>query len=453
MDHSVVSGVTVLIPTREKPFGVFSVHSARHREFTSDDVQFLLAVANVIGITVERLGLGEQLRQSQKMESIGQLAAGVAHDFNNMLTIIQGHTSSLLKREMLPPQILDPIQAIYFATERAAGLTRQLLMFSRKNVMQVKPLDLREVVDNMVRMLQRLFGETIKLELELPDELPLVEGDVGMIEQVVMNIGVNARDAMPQGGRLVICLEAVAVDAAHVEVCPQARAGSFVRLRMRDTGAGMDAATRAHLFEPFFTTKEVGKGAGLGLATVYGIVRQHEGWIEVESEPGQGATFDVFFPTTTLTAQTVVETPGPASYVKGGSETIFLVEDEAILRQMARDVLEGYGYRILEASTGKEALDMWRLAGGKIDLLLTDMIMPDGISGAELAKRLQSGQPHLKVVFTSGYTANEVNAEMLAKTHARFLQKPYTEDVLAKTVREALDEVASVEPPPQTAAA
>ena len=439
MDHGVISGATILIPTRERPFGVFCVHTTKHRDFSPDDVQFLLAVANVIGITVERLKLGEQLRQSQKMESIGQLAAGVAHDFNNMLTIIQGHTSSLLARPTLPPDVLDPIQAVYFATERAAGLTRQLLMFSRKNVMQVRPLDLREVVGNMGKMLQRLFGETITLEFQPPDDLPSVQGDTGMVEQVIMNLAVNARDAMPKGGKLAIGLDAMEVGAAHVELHPEARPGNFVRLRMSDTGIGMDSATRARIFEPFFTTKDVGKGAGLGLATVYGIVKQHDGWIEVESEPGEGAIFDVFFPAATEAAQTTEEKTGPAESVTGGTETIFLVEDEPVLREMARDILESFGYRILEASSGKEALGMWNQTRGKIDLLLTDMIMPDGISGAELAQRLLAGQPHLKIVFTSGYTASEVSPEMLAKTRARFLQKPYTHDMLAKVVRDALD--------------
>jgi CheY-like chemotaxis protein len=215
----------------------------------------------------------------------------------------------------------------------------------------------------------------------------------------------------------------------------------------------MDAATRARIFEPFFTTKDVGKGAGLGLATVYGIVKQHEGWIEVDSEPEEGATFDVFFPVAVQTAPTVEEKTTSSGAVTGGKETIFLVEDEPVLREMARDILESYGYRILEASSGKEALGMWNLTRGKIDLLLTDMIMPEGISGAELAQRLLAGQPHLKVIFTSGYTANEVNPEILARTRARFLQKPYTHDVLAKTVRDTLDGVSTSERFTQTVVA
>ena len=244
----------------------------------------------------ERLKLEGQLRQSQKMESVGQLAAGVAHDFNNMLTIIQGHSGALLAKPTLPHDMLDPLQAVYFAAERAAGLTRQLLMFSRKNVIQSKLLDLREVIGNMTKMLEDLLGETIKFEFLPPSELPLVEGDTGMIEQVIMNLSVNARDAMPNGGKLTIGVETVTIDNDYVKSHADARAGQFVRLRVTDTGIGMDSATLRRIFEPFFTTKDVGKGTGLGLATAYGIIKQHEGWIEVNSEPNKGATFDVYFP-------------------------------------------------------------------------------------------------------------------------------------------------------------
>jgi signal transduction histidine kinase/ActR/RegA family two-component response regulator len=453
-NHGVVSGVTVVIPTCERPFGIFSVHTTRRREFTPDEIQFLMAVANAIGIAVERLKLEEQLRQSQKMESLGQLAAGIAHDFNNMLTIIQGHSSSLLARPTLPPEILDPIQAVYFAAERAAGLTRQLLMFSHKNVMQLKPLDLREVVGNMSKMLQLVLGETATLEFQPPDELPLVQGDSGMIEQIVMNLAVNAHDAMPSGGRLTISLEAVPIDAAHAELHPEARIGNFVRLRVSDTGTGMDSATRTRIFEPFFTTKDIGKGTGLGLATVYGIVRQHDGWIEVESEPGEGATFDVFFPATTQLVRTIAEKPILAGPVAGGTETIFIVEDELVLREMARAILEDCGYRLLEAASGKEALEVWNRAGGKIDLLLTDMVMPEGVSGVELAGRLLAQQPQLKVIFTSGYTGQNVSEDLLANfNNARFLQKPYAHDTLAKAVRDTLDGISSTRKLPRTIAA
>ncbi len=545
MEHGIISGVTVAIPTRGRPFGVIGAHTRQGHDFTPDEMQFLMAVAAVLGMAVERkraeaetekvasfaklnpaatmelaengtvnyfndaaqqlassarkshprdvlppeikeiirnclttgqskvrletemngrtfswlfhpvvpsrvvhcyvediterLNLEGQLRQSQKMESVGQLAAGVAHDFNNMLTIIQGHSSALLARPILAPDILDPLQAIYFAAERAAGLTRQLLMFSRKNVIQPNLLDLREVVGNMTKMLERLLGETIKLEFLPPCELPAIEGDIGMIEQVIMNLSVNARDAMPRGGRLIIGIDAVTVDIEYAKSHADASVGRFVRLRVTDTGMGMDAATLHRIFEPFFTTKEIGKGTGLGLATVYGIVKQHEGWLEVNSEPYKGATFDVFFPASEKILPPKRERSTPAESAPGGTETILIVEDESVLREMARDILSGCGYRIFEASSGKEALGAWHQNSNEIDLLLTDMVMPEGISGADLARQLLLNHPDLKVVFTSGYTANEVNTDLLVKMKARYLQKPYTHADLAKTVRDCLD--------------
>ena len=387
----------------------------------------------------ERLKLEGQLRQSQKMESVGQLAAGVAHDFNNMLTIIQGHSGALLAKPTLPHDMLDPLQAVYFAAERAAGLTRQLLMFSRKNVIQSKLLDLREVISNMTKMLEDLLGETIRFEFFPPSELPLVEGDTGMIEQIIMNLSVNARDAMPGGGKLVISVNTVTIDSDYVKSHADARVGRFVRLRVTDTGIGMDPVTLRRIFEPFFTTKDVGKGTGLGLATVYGIIKQHEGWIEVNSEPNKGATFDVYFPAREKTpAPQKVETVSPKT-APGGTETILIVEDEPVLREMACNILRDCGYRIFEASSGKEALNQWRQRANKIDLLLTDIVMPEGVSGVNLAEQLLLNNPRLKIIFTSGYTANEVSPELLAKTDARYLQKPYTHAELAKTVRDCLD--------------
>ena len=387
----------------------------------------------------ERLSLEEQLRQSQKMESIGQLASGVAHDFNNMLTIIQGHSSALLAKPSLPAEVIDPIQAVFFAAERAARLTRQLLMFSRKNIMQLNPLDLREVVGNMGKMLERLIGETISLKFNPPDKLPLVQGDTGMIEQVIMNLAVNARDAMPRGGTLTINLATVSIDALFAEMHPQARVGRFVRLRVSDAGCGMDEATLSHIFEPFFTTKEVGKGTGLGLATVYGIVKQHDGWVEVNSEPGKGSTFDVLFPATAeeiAPAKTETTSGGP---VAGGTETILIVEDEEFLREMARDILLACGYKILEAASGKEAFDVWNLHMDEINLLLTDMVMPEGVSGIDLAERLLTDRSDLKIIFSSGYSSNEISAELMSRSQARFLQKPYSHTDLAKIVRDSLD--------------
>jgi signal transduction histidine kinase/ActR/RegA family two-component response regulator len=395
--------------------------------------------------TTVRLSLEAQLRQAQKMESVGQLAAGVAHDFNNMLTIIQGHSSLVLARPDLPEEISNAVQSVYFAAERAASLTRQLLMFSRKNIMQPKPLDLRETVGNMTKMLNRLIGENISLKFTPPDELPVVLGDSGMMEQVVMNLAVNARDAMPGGGTLQISLETVHLDETYVEAHPEAHVGRFVRLRVGDTGVGMDVNTLVHIFEPFFTTKEVGKGTGLGLATIYGIVKQHDGWLEVASEPGRGTTFDLFFPAGSEMAVTVKKESLPEAPVVGGTETILIVEDEPVLRDMSRIILQNCGYRIFEASSGKDALDVWNRHTGQIDLLLTDMVMPEGVSGMELAERLLSRQPGLKIIFTSGYAAHEVNSETLVRIHALFLQKPYTHSSLAKIVRDCLDKKASVE--------
>jgi signal transduction histidine kinase len=387
----------------------------------------------------DRLSLEAQLRQAQKMESVGQLAAGVAHDFNNMLTIIQGHAGMLMVKPDLPPEMFPSTQAVYFAAERAASLTRQLLMFSRKNVMQVKLLDLREVVSRMGTMLDRLLGETISLLFEPPSEIPLVHGDMGMIEQVIMNLAVNARDAMPQGGKLTIRLEALRLDEQYVEIHPSARTGPFVCLRVADTGCGMDPATRDRIFEPFFTTKEVGKGTGLGLATVYGIVKQHEGWIEVDSQVGCGSTFSIFFPAHSEPVLAKPPEAGPAAEVRGGQETILIVEDEPVLRQMAQTILQDCGYRILEAGSGLEALELWNQHRETIDLVLTDVVMPEGVSGMDLARQLLDAKPTLKIIFASGYSMDEVNPTFLRDGHAAFLQKPYTHVTLPKAVRDCLD--------------
>jgi two-component system cell cycle sensor histidine kinase/response regulator CckA len=386
-----------------------------------------------------RLSLEAQLRQSQKMESVGLLAAGVAHDFNNMLTIIQGHSSILLARTDLSSDVVDPLQAVYFAAERAANLTRQLLMFSRKNVMQPRPLDLRDIIGHLGKMVQRLIGENIAFEFLAPEKLPAVRGDHGMIEQVVMNLVVNARDAMPSGGKLIVRLDTLDIDPIYVEMHPDAREGLFVRLRCKDTGTGMDTATMNRIFEPFFTTKDVGKGTGLGLATVYGIVKQHHGWIEVNSEPGKGTTFDIFFPVEKSEDPAEQQKTSTDGAVLGGNETILIVEDEPVLREMGRAILEQYGYRILEAGNGKEALEVWRQSANDIHLLLTDMVMPEGMSGVTLAEHLLRDRPDLKIVFTSGYSTHEINDELLARSQSFFLQKPYSHVTLGRTIRECLD--------------
>jgi signal transduction histidine kinase/CheY-like chemotaxis protein/HAMP domain-containing protein len=387
----------------------------------------------------ERISLEEQFRQIQKMESVGQLAAGVAHDFNNILTIIQGHSGLLMSRPNLSPAMTTSIQAVSFAAERASGLTRQLLMFSRKQVMQPRPIDLKDIVTNLSKMLQRLIGETITLQCRHPGMIPPVKGDPGMMEQVLMNLAVNARDAMPKGGQLIISTEHVAINEAHVRHHGNARPGNFVCLEVQDTGCGMDEATMKRIFEPFFTTKEAGRGTGLGLATVYGIVKQHNGWIEVNSRVGQGTTFIIYFPATSRTAESQTEIFVPTTYVRGGGETILVVEDEPVLLDLAQAILQDCGYNVLEAASGVDALTVWQKNGGAVDLLLTDMIMPDGLSGKDLAESLLGYKPNLKIIFTSGYNVEDLGGDLLQKKGFQFLQKPYTRLSLAKAVRDCLD--------------
>jgi signal transduction histidine kinase len=540
----IVSAATVRIQGSQKPFGVLGVQTTRKRDFTEDEVHFLLAVANLIGMaverhrtepeiqklaafakfnpnpvlefssdgeltyfndaaqamaetlgqkhaadilppdmarivqnclitgekrlqletrpgtrillwsfhpimasqtvhcyvedTTERTSLEDQLRQAQKMESVGQLAAGVAHDFNNILTIIQGHSGLLMSRPNLSPAMTTSIQAVSFAAERAASLTRQLLMFSRKQVMQPKATDLKEVVANISKMLQRLIGETITLECQSPPQLPNIRGDTGMMEQVLMNLAVNARDAMPKGGKLSISTEAVRIDEHYARRHPDARPGDFVVMQVKDTGTGMDAATMKRIFEPFFTTKEAGKGTGLGLATVYGIVKQHAGWIEVTSQPGQGTTFRIYFPADTRASEGQTQQFTPSEQLRGNGETILVVEDEPVLRDLAQLILQDCGYRVLQASSGVEALTVWQKHQGAIDLLLTDVVMPDGLSGKDLAESLIGYKPALKVIFTSGYNVDDLGAEFVRSNQSCFLQKPYSRFTVAKAVKDCL---------------
>jgi len=386
----------------------------------------------------ERLNLEAQLRQSQKMESIGQLAAGVAHDFNNILTIIQGHADRLLEQIQGVEISAEPLRQVSDAARRASSLTRQLLMFSRKQVIQPRVLDLNGVLANMTKMLKRVLGEDISLRSMLAEKLPCIEADAGMIEQVVMNLAVNSRDAMPKGGELALNTTPVEIDQAYVHLHAEAQPGQHVCLSMSDNGCGMTAETLERIFEPFFTTKEVGKGTGLGLATVYGIVKQHQGWVQVESRVNQGTTFKIFLPTTTKPMENASDKTAPKPAVRGGHETILLVEDEPVLRELARLILADYKYEVLEAGTGSEALRIFDQRNGEIDLLLTDMVMPEGMSGRELADSLRSRKPELKVIYTSGYSADVMGGE-LNRRDIRFLQKPYPPPQLAQTVRECLD--------------
>lgn len=385
----------------------------------------------------ERLNLEAQLRQAQKMESVGQLAAGVAHDFNNILTIIQGHAGLLNSEPRLDQDLAESTRQIALAAERAANLTRQLLMFSRKQIMQPQLLNLNEVINNVSKMLRALVGEQVNLKRHTMDDLPPICADPGMMEQILVNLSVNARDAMPRGGALSISTHFIEIDQGYVQRHPEARAGNFVCLSVADTGHGMDAATLARIFEPFFTTKEIGKGTGLGLATVYGIVKQHQGWAEVESQVGQGTTFKVFLPIATKAAP--AESRLRHKDIPGGDETILVVEDEPALRELVQEILEKKGYRVLEASTGVQALRIWEQHKDDIDLLLTDMMMPEGVSGRELAERVLQDRSDLKVIYSSGYSLDVVSTGPAIKEGMNFLQKPYDPETLAQMVRDCLN--------------
>ncbi|MBI5388531.1 MAG: PAS domain S-box protein [Verrucomicrobia bacterium] len=386
-----------------------------------------------------RTQLEAQLRQAQKMEAVGQLAGGVAHDFNNILTVVLGNAGLLTDDASLTRENQDLARQIADAAARAANLTRQLLAFSRKQVMQVRPLDLNVVLGQILKMLQRVLGEQITLQCTYAPELPPVLADAGMVEQVIMNLAVNARDAMPKGGRLLVATEVRQVSPEHARRNAEARVGWFVTLTIADTGCGMESGTLARIFEPFFTTKEVGKGTGLGLATVYGIVKQHNGWVEVASEVGHGSTFTVYLEAAHRKAEQE-EQDVAFKDIPGGHETILLVEDDAPVRFLARSCLERCGYRVVEAAHGPEALKVWEEQRGQIDLLLTDVVMPEGMNGRELAETLRRAKPDLKVLFSSGYSRDILSAQTDLSANDAYLPKPYDPFILARTVRSCLDE-------------
>jgi PAS domain S-box-containing protein len=386
----------------------------------------------------ERLNLEQQLRQSQKMQSVGQLAAGVAHDFNNVLTIIQGHCELVVTGEKVSKSGLESLDQVRMAADRAAKLTQQLLTFGRKQFMQMELMDINEVIQQVTQMLRRVLGENVSLRSNLAPRLPAIEADATMMEQVIMNLSVNARDAMPGGGSLTIGTVPVMVSRAYVERNPEAREGTFVCLSVSDNGTGIEPDKLNKLFEPFFTTKEVGKGTGLGLATVYGIVKQHQGWVEVESELGKGSVFKVYLPATVKAVQARNGKAAPQQ-VRGGKETVLLVEDEAGVLTLARGILQSYGYEVLEASSGVEALRLWAQHDNRIDLLLTDIVMPAGMSGLDLAKKLRQEKHDLKVLYSSGYSIEVAGQDFGLTEGMAFLKKPYQPSALAMKVRECLD--------------
>lgn len=393
-----------------------------------------------IGIDMSaRQHLEQQFRQAQKMEAVGQLAGGIAHDFNNLLTVIQSSASLLLDAKDLAAEDIGLVKQISGAAERAATLTRQLLLFGRKQVLQFHSVNLNEVVGDMTKMLKRILGEDIALQADLAPNLPVIRGDVGMLEQIILNVAVNARDAMPRGGRLVIRSGVETIGEDRVRRWPEAGLGTCVCLEVSDSGSGIAPEHLPHIFEPFFTTKAVGKGTGLGLATVYSIVKQHGGWVEVESAPGKGSAFRIYLP---VAPPPAVE-PRTASVdqqMPRGNETVLVVEDEPAVRLLVANLLQRCGYTVLTAATGVAALEVWKEHQDKIQLLLTDMIMPGGMTGRELAERLRAERQSLKVIYTSGYSVDILEKAPALVDGFNFLQKPYQSAKLAQTVRNCLDD-------------
>jgi signal transduction histidine kinase len=385
----------------------------------------------------ERKLAEEQLRQAQKMEAVGKLAGGVAHDFNNLLTAITGHSELAMRRLKQDDPLYDKLEKIKKAGDRAAALTHQLLAFSRKQILQPKVLDLNQVVFEMNKMLQPLIGEDINLLTKLRPNLGMIKADPGQLEQVLMNLSVNARDAMPKGGKLTIETANVYLDEEYASRHLSITSGWYVMLAVSDTGTGMDAETQERIFDPFFTTKEVGKGTGLGLSTVYGIVKQSGGNIWVYSELGQGTTFKVYLPCVDRRAEEP-ETAIDGNNLSVGDETVLLVEDEEMVREMAKEILEESGYQVLEAKHGHEALLIAEQYRGHIHLMLSDVVMPQ-MSGRELAERFAPLRKEMKVLYMSGYTDDAIVHHGVLDEGTAFIEKPFTPNALARKVRETLN--------------
>ena len=381
--------------------------------------------------------LQSQLLHAQKMEAVGQLAGGIAHDFNNILTSLLMQAELVGLVESLPTEAREGLAEIRADANRAANLTRQLLLFSRRQVLQPQTLDLNEVVRNMGKMLRRIIGEDVHMQEQLYPGALFIWADVGMLEQVLMNLTVNSRDAMAGGGRLRLATTTQVVTESPAS-CPEALPGRYVCLEVSDTGGGIPPAVLPHIFEPFFTTKAVGKGTGLGLATVFGIVKQHHGWIQVDNQPGHGVTFQVFLPASQRTepaSRVPASTPKP----QRGVETILVVEDDAGVRRLMTQTLTHHGYQMLEAANGIEALGVWQAHSQTVTLLLTDLVMPGGLTGQELARRLQADRPDLKVVFSSGYSHEISGWKTPLHGSGNFISKPFAPEQLLRTIRQSLD--------------
>jgi PAS domain S-box-containing protein len=390
----------------------------------------------LIDITRRQM-LEDQLRQAQKMEAVGRLAGGVAHDFNNLLTVITGYSQMSMDETAPGSSLHEHSQQVYEASQRAAALTRQLLAFSRQQVLQPQVVSLNKILESMQKMLSRLIGEDIRVRTICSKELALVKVDPAQIEQVILNLAINARDAMPKGGQLTLETDRSELDETYTKDHPWVKPGVYMRLTVSDNGIGMDEKTQARIFEPFFTTKETGKGTGLGLSMVYGVVKQSGGHIMVYSEPGHGTTFRLYFPVVEKLEE-ATEAKLKAAAQRRGEETILIVEDDQALRELAKNILAGQGYNVFAAQNPEEVRAICKTQGTKIDLLLTDVIMPQ-MSGKEVAQMCTATIPNLKVLYMSGYTSDVIMHHGVLEEGLAFLQKPFTPVSLTAKVREVLD--------------
>jgi PAS domain S-box-containing protein len=391
----------------------------------------------LIDITRRQM-LEEQLRQAQKMEAVGRLAGGVAHDFNNLLTVITGYSQMSMEETAVGSSLYEHAQQVYEASQRAAALTRQLLAFSRQQVLQPQVVSLNKILESMQKMLSRLIGEDIRVRTVCSKELALVKLDPAQIEQVILNLAINARDAMPKGGQLTLETDRAELDETYSKDHPWVKPGTYMRLTVSDNGIGMDEKTQARIFEPFFTTKEVGKGTGLGLSMVYGVVKQSGGHIMVYSEPGHGTTFKLYFPVVEKIDEGLRQDKLKAAAQRRGEETILIVEDDQALRMLAKNILANQGYTVLAAQNPDEVREICKTQGNKIDLLLTDVIMPQ-MSGKDVAQMCTATIPKLKVLYMSGYTSDVIMHHGVLEEGLAFLQKPFTPVSLTAKVREVLD--------------
>jgi PAS domain S-box-containing protein len=400
----------------------------------ADEPHILLMAQDISG----RLQLENQLRQAQKMEAIGQLAAGIAHDFNNLLTIIQGHATLHRNTADAPPAMSNSLVQISSAADRAADLTRKLLTFSRRNMVRPQVIDLNRTIENLGTMLRRLLGEKVALQTTLADGLHSVFADATNIEQVLMNLVLNSRDAMPDGGTIMVTTSLLTLGSEAPARHPDARPGKFICLSVADTGTGMDEATRNRIFEPFFTTKGLNKGTGMGLATVYGIVKQHEGWVEVDTEVGKGSTFRVYIASTDR-APGHGEAQQQDAVADDGGHTILVVEDDEAVRSLVVEVLQSFNYNVIEAETGDAAIQRWPACMEEVDLLLTDMVMPGEANGLDVAQHCVASKPTLKVIYTSGYSSELFDSNVQLEDGVNYLPKPYFSGKLTAIIRNALE--------------